>query len=365
MLHIGMDLSRMRLDVHVMDGEGATVEVSKWAPDADGLRQLAQHMAEYSQPVLGVIESINGARFVHDNLELDGWRVEIADAQRAKGLAPLPCKTDRIDAQVLAELSRRDLVPAIWLPPPRVRAAREQARWRLHLVRHRTALKNRIHSALLSFWDPCPVSGLFGTAGRKLPAKLALPEPWGSDVEAAVGLIDVIDQQIGPDRDEAKGRWRQPSVRAVADDCPGGGLDIGVHNRCRTWRYLPVRLAQQTLRLHRTVPQDVPVWGQGPPGIAVQEWAHVLALGLDRGSHPCFQPFRIRPALPAHRQAAGTAARKEGGAGGAGAYPGRGDVVHAHAPGAVRPSPSDIGGGGMNPNDLSSAGRLHVISLVA
>jgi hypothetical protein len=28
-LHIGMDLSRRRLDVHGMDGEGATEEVSK------------------------------------------------------------------------------------------------------------------------------------------------------------------------------------------------------------------------------------------------------------------------------------------------------------------------------------------------
>jgi hypothetical protein len=31
--------------------------------------------------------------------------------------------------------ARRDLVPAIWLPDPRVRAERERARWRLHLVR--------------------------------------------------------------------------------------------------------------------------------------------------------------------------------------------------------------------------------------
>ena len=84
---------------------------------------------------------MNGARFVHDQLELAGWQVEIADAQKVKGLAPLACKTDKIDAWVLAELSRRDLVPAIWLPTPTVRAERERARWRLHLVRHRTALK--------------------------------------------------------------------------------------------------------------------------------------------------------------------------------------------------------------------------------
>jgi hypothetical protein len=55
----------------------------------------------------------------------------------------------RIDAWVLAELARRDLVPAIWLPDPLVRAERERARWRLHLVRHRSSLKQRVHAVLL------------------------------------------------------------------------------------------------------------------------------------------------------------------------------------------------------------------------
>jgi hypothetical protein len=31
------------------------------------------------------IESMNGARFVYDTLELYGWSVEIADAQNVKG----------------------------------------------------------------------------------------------------------------------------------------------------------------------------------------------------------------------------------------------------------------------------------------
>src|SRR4029450_6035101 len=45
--------------------------------------------------------SMDGARFVHDQLELAGFKVAIADAQKVKGLAPLACKTDRIDAWVL------------------------------------------------------------------------------------------------------------------------------------------------------------------------------------------------------------------------------------------------------------------------
>ena len=62
---------------------------------------------------------MTGARFVHDTLERYGWDVLIADAQKVKGLAPLACKTDKIDARVLAVLSERDLVPAIWLPTRR------------------------------------------------------------------------------------------------------------------------------------------------------------------------------------------------------------------------------------------------------
>jgi len=81
-----MDLGRARLDICVMDDSGTILEV------------------------LGALESMNGARFVHDALELAGWSVELADAQKVNGLAPLACRTDRIDARVLADPSRRDLV---------------------------------------------------------------------------------------------------------------------------------------------------------------------------------------------------------------------------------------------------------------
>jgi hypothetical protein len=75
---------------------------------------------------------------------------------------------------VLAELARRELVPAIWLPDPLVRAERERARWRLHLVRHRSSLKQRVHAVLLTHGEPCPVSDLLGLRGRRLLAPAAV-----------------------------------------------------------------------------------------------------------------------------------------------------------------------------------------------
>jgi transposase len=196
MLHAGLDLSRSRLDVCLLSDQGELVEEFRSPADLDGLEGLVRRVARHREPVRAVVESMTGARFVHDTLERLGWDVLIADAQRAKGLAPLTCKTDRTDARVLAVLSERRLVPEIWLPDPAIRRERELARFRLHLVKHRSALKNRIHSTLISFGKPCPVTDLFGLAGRELLQKLDLPEPWRQSVDVSLHLIDELDLQI-------------------------------------------------------------------------------------------------------------------------------------------------------------------------
>jgi transposase len=196
MLYAGLDLSRKRLDVHILDEDGRTVEVTAVSPDGAGLRRLAAHVLRFGHEVDGAIESMTGARFVHDTLERYGWDVAIADAAKVKGIAPLAAKTDRIDARVLAELARLELVPEIWLPNPTVRAERERARFRLHLVHHRTALKNRIHATLMTFGHPVPVADLFGAGGRGLLARLALPEPWTGTLATSLRMVDELGAEI-------------------------------------------------------------------------------------------------------------------------------------------------------------------------
>ena len=95
MMHAGLDLSRKRLEVQMLTDQGERVEHLAVMPTADGLRDLVGRVARYQQPVHAAIESMPGARFVHDELERAGWEVAIADAVKAKGLAPLTCKTDK------------------------------------------------------------------------------------------------------------------------------------------------------------------------------------------------------------------------------------------------------------------------------
>jgi transposase len=106
-------------------------------------------------------------------------------------------------------------VPAIWLPDPSIRRERELARYRLHLVRHRTTLKNRIHATLMTFGHPCPVSDLFGHAGRELLDRLAIPDPWRRNVDVSLELIDDLELQIAQLTVELR---RQGADRAISLD---------------------------------------------------------------------------------------------------------------------------------------------------
>src|SRR2546430_17545394 len=64
MLYAGLDLSRKRLDFHLLDPGGATVEIGAAPPDADGLHALTRRLDGHCEPIRAAIESMNGARFV-------------------------------------------------------------------------------------------------------------------------------------------------------------------------------------------------------------------------------------------------------------------------------------------------------------
>jgi transposase len=224
-MFVGLDLSRKRLDWQALDREGERIAIGGVTPDRDGLAHLVQRLGD--APVLAVIESMSGARFVHDQLELAGWDVRIADAVKARGLAPLACKTDTIDCWVLAELARLDLVPEIWLPDPAVRAERERARFRLHLVKHRSSLKNRVHAILFQHGVPNPHRDLFGAGGRRLLDRLCLPEPWASTVHASLALIDTLDEQIHACERELRELGADHPYIPLLITCPGIAWVLG------------------------------------------------------------------------------------------------------------------------------------------
>ncbi len=298
MLYVGLDLSRKRLDWQALRPDGERAAIGAVPPDRDGLSKLVRRLGD-GEEVLAVIESMSGARFVHDELELQGWDVRIADALKARGIAPLACKTDTIDTWVLAELARLELVPEIWLPDPEVRAERERARFRLHLVKHRSSLKNRIHAILFQHGVPNTSSDLFGVGGRALLERLQLPEPWASTVAASLELIDLLDERISSCESELRALGAEHRYIPLLMTCPGIGWvlaftiasEIGEIGRFQS----PAKLVGYTglcPRVEQSGERDRrgALRKNGPSYL---RWALVEAAHT-ANRHPCYRPVHER-----------------------------------------------------------------------
>ena len=91
----------------------------------------------------------------------------MSNPAKTRAIAEARVKTDKVDAEILAQLLAADYLPSVWLPDPQANALRLQVLRRAHIVRQRTRLKNQVHAILARNVVPrCPAADLFGIKGR-------------------------------------------------------------------------------------------------------------------------------------------------------------------------------------------------------
>jgi transposase len=165
------------------------------AADEDGLLRLVSRLGP---DVYGCIEMMSGAAWVRDRLAECGWTIEIADARKVKAIAPLACKTDKVDARVLADLARRDLVPTVWVPSLDDRAIRERLRRRAHLIRLRTSAINRTFGLQTQWGLRRNLTALRKPGALDELAGHGMPAVWRHSIATLLGVIDDLDRQLAP-----------------------------------------------------------------------------------------------------------------------------------------------------------------------
>jgi transposase len=186
--------------------------------DRDGLARL---VFELGDEVKACLEMMSGALWVRDQLDACGWRVEVADARKVKTVAPLAAKTDKVDARLLAELSRRDLVPALWLPSLDERALRERLRRRMHLVRLRTSAKARIAGLQTQWGVRVSLARLRRPDGLTLLERAGVPDVWRRSVSECLAVIDFLDARVEPLERELKPFAHADPRAVLLDTIPG------------------------------------------------------------------------------------------------------------------------------------------------
>ena len=170
-VYVGIDVHRKRSQVAVVA--------------EDGQVQLNKNVVNGSEPMLRLIgdlppgtpvafEAAFGWGWLAELLEDYGFEAHLVHPLRCKAIASARLKNDMVDAAILAQLLRADLLPEAWIAPPPVRQVRALLRHRAGLVRLRTQQQNRIHAVVADFGFDRAGSYLSGP-GRGWLAELDLP----------------------------------------------------------------------------------------------------------------------------------------------------------------------------------------------
>jgi transposase len=223
-LYLGLDWGTRRAAWCALSAAGELSE-GMIAADEDGLARLVLRLGP---DVRGCVEMMSGAVWVRDRLAACGWEIKIADARRVKAIAPLACKTDRVDARVLAELVCRELVPELWVPSLDDRAIRERLRRRTHLVRQRTSASNRIFGLLTQWGLRRSLSALRAPSGVDELADAGVPVVWRDSIHTLLGVIDDLDRRLGPLEAELRPLARADERVRLLSTIPGIGDLLGL-----------------------------------------------------------------------------------------------------------------------------------------
>jgi transposase len=226
---VGIDWATRRARWHAVTPSGALIDEG-WTPaDEDGLAMLVGHLGP---DAVACLEMMSGAAWVRDRLVAAGWSVQVVDARKAKAVGSLAAKTDKLDARVLAELVRRDLVPQVHVPTFADRELKERLGRRMHMVRLRTAAINRAHGVLSQFGVTLAFKRLREPDRDELLIDRGIPEVWRRSIAEAVAVVTMLDQRLIPLEQELSPLARaDPRVQLLVT-IPGVGELLGLTIAC-------------------------------------------------------------------------------------------------------------------------------------
>ena len=191
-VYVGIDVHRKRSQVAVVD-ESGEVLANRNVPN--GTETILGVIGGLPPGTPAAFEAAFGTGWLVELLEDYGFAPHLVHSLRCKAIASARLKNDKVDAAILAQLLRADLLPEAWIAPPAVRQLRALLRHRVALVRLRTLLRNRIHAVLAEHGHDRP-GGCWSGPGRAWLASLPLPAVSRELVEDDLGLIDALQGRI-------------------------------------------------------------------------------------------------------------------------------------------------------------------------
>lgn len=194
MMNIGIDLGKRGLQACIKDDEGKILNELSLSNDSLGAQRLIGAVDGASSRAVIEATGNHWIRF-YDTLIEHGIETLLANPVKTRMIAEARIKTDRLDARVLADLLRGNLVAESYVPTRKERDWRALVRHRASLVRMSVEVKNRVQSMMDKYELKPEFSDLFGKGGTAWLQSLELEPVDQMILESELMLLKSLVEQ--------------------------------------------------------------------------------------------------------------------------------------------------------------------------
>ena len=217
--YIGIDLHKAFFQVCAVNGTGERQWEHRWPTTEGGIAALLTRCDGQSR--IAVEASSPTWAFVDRIVDHVG-AVHVVDTRKTRIKAGYAAKTDRLDAQRLADALRRDSVVGIYYPPAAIRDLRELGRYRCQLARLQASLKQRLHALLLRQGVAAP-RALFTKRGTAWLDGCAVGGWAGHELRGLRQVLTDVRAQLVPVVTAVRTIAATDPIAAALDQRPGFG----------------------------------------------------------------------------------------------------------------------------------------------
>jgi len=198
--HLGIDVGKRKCRAALKDDKGKILNEFFFGNDKQGIRDLLSKIpSKEIGPTQAVLESTGNMWMrIHDTLEDNGIDTILANPYKTRIIAEARIKSDKLDARILSDLLRTDLIYESYVPKKEDRDKRSLVRHRITLSRTKTRLVNKVHSILDKYDYKTDVTDIFGVSGIEW-LKSLLPKVSSVDriiLVTSLESIQAINHQI-------------------------------------------------------------------------------------------------------------------------------------------------------------------------
>ena len=164
-------------------------------------------------------------------------QIVVGNPLKIKAIAEAKIKTDKVDAEVLAQFLRCDFLPSVWQPDDQTRRMRAWITHRTALTTQKTRVKNQIQGLLGRLLIHSPYKLLWTKAGLAWLKDLELPAHERVVLDSQLRQLESVKQEIELLDQHLSERRSAGTEGAVVDDDPRRRLCRGARITCSTRRH--------------------------------------------------------------------------------------------------------------------------------